>query len=420
MKANILIIDDELTVCKSCQKILGDEYNVSIVLNGREGLERARNEAFDLLVVDLKMPDLDGMEIVRVIKKERPAIPVIIMTGYSTVHSAVEGMRLGAADYIPKPFTPDEMSVAVRKALRQEKNKARTDIGALLINRDAIIEVLTRASEDIDFAAGVSDPGSDALKDYDLSPEEKAALVSVIHPSEEESMLIVSHELRDPLASIASLARAIQKPNIAGDRKKKFLNKIIARAESGLTMVEEYLALSAINAGELKIAPKKVKPYEEVIERTLDDQREAMVEKLMTVDIDVPRELEIVCDPKYMKIVYNNLISNAIKYGTANSEIEIGYSGARNGHHYFNVANVGEWIKEDDRKRIFEKHVTLGKENIGIGLHVSREIVKRHGGNIWVESCYCTRGKCIAKKSIIKKTDDELMPGNSFIFTIRV
>ena len=419
MNANVLVIDDELTVCRSCEKILNENgYSVSISLKGREGLDRARKEDFDLLIVDLKMPDIDGMEVVEVIKRERPDMAVIIMTGYSTVPSAVKGMKLGAADFIPKPFTPDEMSKAVSKALQQRERRTKAEAAGLSINKEAIIEVLKRAAEDKEFTARFSDPGSDALEQYDLSPEEKAALVSVIQPSEEEAMLVVSHELKSPLGAIATLARAIQEPNVAGDSKEKFLSRIVSRAESALGMIEEYLALSKISAGELEIVPKKVNLCDEVIEKVLDDQREAMDEKGMSASVDIPGQLEVICDPGYIRIVYDNLISNATKYGTANTEIQLDYSGVRDGCHYFNVANIGEWIKKSDRKRIFEKYVTLGKRGTGIGLHATMQINKKHGGDNWVEPCYFIEGKCIAEKSIIKAANDRLLVGKNFVFTI--
>jgi len=424
MKANILVIDDELNVRRSCEKILnGDGYNVATAPNGREGLEKARTGNFDLAIVDLKMPDIDGMDVVEAIKAERPGMAVIIMTGYSTVPSAVKGMKLGAADYIPKPFTPDEMSEAVRKALKQREYRAITEEPGLLINKEAIVEVLTRAAEDKDFVAELSDSGADALEDYDLSPEEKAALVSVVQPSDEETIHVVSHELKSPLASIATLARAIQEPDVPGDQKQKFLGRIISRAESGLSMIDEYLTLSAIGAGELEIAPQRVNFYAEVIEKVMDDQKEAMDGRNISASIEIPTDLEVVCDPKYMRVVYNNLISNAVKYGTAETEIYIGYHGLWQGYHYFNVANVGEWIKEDDRKRIFEKYVTLGKRGTGIGLHATIQIVKAHGGDIWVEPCYFFKGVCIPASSVIAGTEaedssDRLIPGNNFVFTI--
>ena len=421
MNANILIIDDELTVCRSCQKILGEDgYSISIALNGHEGLERARKEDFDLAIVDLKMPDIDGMDVVEVIKAERPDTTVIIMTGYSTVSSAVKGMKLGAADYISKPFTPDEMSMAVRKVLQQKEHEAEVENAGLLINRGTIIEVLTRAAEDKEFAAQLSDTGSDMLEEYDLNPEEKAALISVVQPSEEEAMLVVSHELKSPLASIASLAGAIQEPNVPGNTKERFLNRIVFRAKSALGMIDEYLILSKIISGKLETVPEKVNFSKAVIQNALDNQKEAISGKGMSAMVDIPSKLEVTCDPKYIQIVYNNLISNATRYGTAGTEIQLGYSGILNDYHHFNVANVGEWIRGIDRKRIFEKYVTLGKRGTGIGLHATVQIVRKHGGGIWVEPCYFVEGKCISKESIIKKADDEILTGNNFIFTIPV
>jgi len=421
MSANILIIDDELTVCRSCQRVLDEEgHNVSIALNGGEGLEKIEKENFELAIVDLRMPGMDGMDVVEKIKRTRPDVAVIIMTGYSSVSSAVRGMKLGATDYISKPFTPDEMVSAVRKALQERERKAKEGDSGLLINRDAILAVLTRAAGDREFAARFSDSGSDALSEYDLGPEEKAALTSVLHPSDEEAMLVVSHELKSPLATIVSLASAMQEPGVAGIQKDKFLNRIISRAGGALDMIEEYLTLSRICSGEMDMTPTRVNLYEEVIKKSLDNQSEGMAESGISASVNVPDDLEVVCDPGYMQIVYNNLISNAVKYGAKNTEIQLGYSGTWDGCHYFNVANVGEWIKEGDRKRIFEKYVTLGKRGTGIGLYATMQIIKKHGGDIWVEPFYLVEGKCISEKSMIKNANEDILTGNNFIFTIGI
>jgi two-component system NtrC family response regulator len=116
--AKILVIDDEEIVCLSCQRILTEEgYEVHPRLSGPEGLKLLAEEPFDLAIVDLKMPGMDGMEVLQSIKRDYPQIPVIMITGYATVESAVEAMKSGAFDYLPKPFTPDEVAVVVKKAL---------------------------------------------------------------------------------------------------------------------------------------------------------------------------------------------------------------------------------------------------------------------------------------------------------------
>lgn len=156
-RADILVIDDELTVCRSCQRILHEDgCDVSIALGAYEGLERFREKDFDLVIVDLKMPDINGIEVVEAIKTEQPSTEVIIMTGYSTVASAVKGIKLGAADYIPKPFTPDEMSMAVKKALQhQEHNEAKRKGAGPLITKEAIIKEFVREQKKLAKKEGI-------------------------------------------------------------------------------------------------------------------------------------------------------------------------------------------------------------------------------------------------------------------------
>ena len=121
-KANILVIDDELIILESCNRILSEDgYNVQAAQTGTEGLQKLRKEKFDIVLTDLKMPDISGMEVLKRIMRSHPDIVVVMITGYSTVQTAVEAMKLGAYDYIPKPFTPEELEEAVSKALEKRK-----------------------------------------------------------------------------------------------------------------------------------------------------------------------------------------------------------------------------------------------------------------------------------------------------------
>lgn len=118
----VLVVDDEIIVCQSCQRILEKSgYEVTTVLNGKEALEKIKEEIFDIAIVDLKMPGIDGMKVLQRIREEHPEIMVIMITGYSTVETAVKAMKLGAFDYVSKPFTPDELDMIVRNALERKK-----------------------------------------------------------------------------------------------------------------------------------------------------------------------------------------------------------------------------------------------------------------------------------------------------------
>jgi DNA-binding NtrC family response regulator len=117
----ILIIDDEPVVCDGCRMVLTDNnYRVIACRTGMEGLRALRTERFDLLLLDMKLPDTDGMEILRRVRAEQPDLYVIVMTGYSTVANAVEAMKLGAFDYLTKPFTDDQLVFSVGKALENK------------------------------------------------------------------------------------------------------------------------------------------------------------------------------------------------------------------------------------------------------------------------------------------------------------
>lgn len=118
----ILVVDDEPVVCRSCARVLAPEgYAVTTTESGREGAEKGASGEFDVVVVDLKMPDLDGMQVLRNVKEKQPDVEVIVITGYSTVSTAVKAMKDGAIDYLPKPFTPDELSVVVNKAMEKRR-----------------------------------------------------------------------------------------------------------------------------------------------------------------------------------------------------------------------------------------------------------------------------------------------------------
>lgn len=117
-KGRILVVDDEDIVRTSCSRTLSPEgYEVRLAKNGVEGLKMASEEKFDLVLTDLKMPDMDGIEVLRIIKEKWPETAVIIVTGYQTVDTAVKAIKLGAYDYIEKPFTPDALISAVAEAM---------------------------------------------------------------------------------------------------------------------------------------------------------------------------------------------------------------------------------------------------------------------------------------------------------------
>ena len=114
----ILLIDDEINVCTGCKRILEEEgYELDYELTGKDGIEKALKQTYDVIITDLKMPDINGVELIKEVKKKKPDVPIIMITGYASVPTAIETMKLGVVDYIPKPFKPEELVASVQKAV---------------------------------------------------------------------------------------------------------------------------------------------------------------------------------------------------------------------------------------------------------------------------------------------------------------
>ncbi|MEO0124345.1 MAG: response regulator [candidate division WOR-3 bacterium] len=117
-KFKILVVDDEITVCKSIASALEDlDYIVDMALSGEEATFKHNNNHYDLIVADLMMPDITGIELLKRVKTITPDVQFILVTGYPSIKTAVEAIKFGAFDYIPKPFTPDELRSLVNRAL---------------------------------------------------------------------------------------------------------------------------------------------------------------------------------------------------------------------------------------------------------------------------------------------------------------
>jgi DNA-binding response OmpR family regulator len=120
-KTKILVVDDEVKICRNVEKILAkDDYDVSWASSADEALGKMAKESYSLLISDIIMPGMNGLEFLKLVKNQWPLTKVIMFTAYASTDTAVKAMRLGAVDYIPKPFTPDELRLPVELALTGE------------------------------------------------------------------------------------------------------------------------------------------------------------------------------------------------------------------------------------------------------------------------------------------------------------
>jgi DNA-binding NtrC family response regulator len=117
-----LVIDDERSICEACRSVLSKRgHIVDVRMTGQAGLDAILGGGYEITLLDMKLPDLDGMEILRTVQKEKPGEHIVVMTGYSTVQNAVEAMKLGALDYLAKPFDDDQLVLAVERGAEKKR-----------------------------------------------------------------------------------------------------------------------------------------------------------------------------------------------------------------------------------------------------------------------------------------------------------
>ncbi len=139
-KYKILIIDDEKVMIDVLTKLLAEEnYDVDYSMNGREGLEKLDKNRYDLLILDIMLPDINGLEILEEVRTNKNNLPVIMMTAFSSVETAVKAMKMGAREYLTKPFNNDEVLLQIRRAL--EHQKLKDDYDALLAEREERFDI---------------------------------------------------------------------------------------------------------------------------------------------------------------------------------------------------------------------------------------------------------------------------------------
>ena len=346
-KPTILVIDDEESMRDSCSLILlKDGYQVETAEDGSTGLEKIRNLKPDLALVDLKMPGISGFEVLEKIKEIDPNLIPIVITGYATVESAVEAMKKGAYDFLPKPFTPEELRIIINRALERR---------------------------------------SLALEAETLRQEKKLL--------EENFITMVSHQLRSPLVAIQQYFEVIL-AGLVGQVDKKQKEMILRAQErlgSLLQLINDWLDLAQINKGQLvdKFRPVAL---EKILAKQVEFLNPLALEYCVTLELEpVSASALVMGDEQTLEQVFANLISNAIKFNKPAGSVRISLR-EENGFIAVEVKDTGIGIAKEHLPFIFaqfyrvsrsESHKTKGT---GLGLSIAKKIVEAHNGSIEVAS----------------------------------
>ena len=343
-RPRILIIDDEQVVLESCTEILLDQpYEIATATSGTTGLELVEGFRPDLVFVDLKMPGLSGLEVLEAINRDDPTIVTVVITGYATVDSAIEAMKLGAYDFLPKPFTPDQFRlIAARSA---EKRKLVLETIALRREKEMLRE---------NFAA------------------------------------IVSHELKSPLSAVQQnlFVMEHQLSSVVSEDQQRQLERMKSRIGELIDLVDTWLRAVSVDLngirerfGPVVLATPIAKAVENVEPHAIRKDVEVVVEE---------HAGGVIGDEGTLVEALTNIIGNAVKYSYEGGTVTVA---TKNLDHQvrIDISDTGIGISEEDRIHIFDDFyrastVPRHEGGAGLGLAISRRIIEAHRGSVSIDS----------------------------------
>jgi two-component system sensor histidine kinase/response regulator len=344
-KPRILIIDDEKAICDACSRILTeDKYEVEVASDGESGL--AKIDAFhpDIVLVDLKMPGINGIEVLSRIREKDPTVVSVVITGFATIESAVDSMKVGAFDFLPKPFTPGQLRIIARRALD---------------NRMALLEAERLRNE-----------------------KEKMR---------QNFVSMVSHELRTPLVAVIQYLEVIRN-GFAGsisDEQSRIIGRMRLRLTDLLKLIDRWLKLSRLEELKLQEGFQQFS-LQPVIGEAIEMLAQLAGEKKVTVSSDSSVSDAIVNgDREMIKEVIVNLINNGIKYNREGGEVRTALRDSAD-FWVIEISDTGYGIPEGEIPRVGEEFFRVKREGraegTGIGLAIVKKIVDIHEGRFEIKS----------------------------------
>jgi two-component system, NtrC family, sensor kinase len=352
--AHILVIDDEPGIRELLSQELDTEgYKVETASDGEEGVKKIRPGEFQVVLCDLNMPKLGGLQALENIRKQDPDIEVIVMTGFATVETAVAAMKKGAYDFIQKPFRLDELFSLVEKSL--EKSELRRTVLELQATKRKLEQMQAQ-----------------------LIQSEKLAGVGQLAAG-------IAHELNNPLSGVMGFAQLLLEEPGFTPQQRQDLETINTLTQRCRTIIQNLLQFSRRTAP--KSEPLNLSP---LLQTVLNLVEYDFSSSGVTIERDIPASLPFVFgDPSQLQQVFLNLVTNARQAmeGRPQSRLRV-VAGHANQHVFILFEDNGPGIPEAIRGKVFDPFFTTqppGK-GTGLGLSICYGIVQQHQGSLRVES----------------------------------
>jgi len=343
-RQKVLIVDDVARNIQLVANFLKQAgYDINYALSGKAAINHVKNEKFDLILLDIMMPEMDGFEVCQKLKSspDTEEIPVIFLTAKTDIDSLTKAFEVGGLDYITKPF-----------------NKA---------------ELLVRVKTHLDL-------------------QQKKKILKELIATKDKFFSIIAHDLRSPLNQLLGLSEILQK-EIESDRTAEVLklaNLMNKSAKSGRSLLENLLEWSRSQTGSINISPEVLvvsKFAKEVIALNGDNA----LQKSISIKNKINKYITAYADGNMIKTILRNLISNGIKFTQNGGEIILDASVSEHSV-TVTVSDSGIGLAKDDISKLFKIDInpkTIGnssEKGTGLGLILCKEFVEINGGQIWVES----------------------------------
>jgi signal transduction histidine kinase len=351
---SVLVVDDEESVATTIQAILQlDGHEVVAVTTGAEAMRILGQRQFDVVLTDLRLTDVDGIEVLKEVQRTAPESAAIMLTGYASLESAIAALRTGAYDYLMKPSDVEELRATVNRAIERRMLRRR------------LVEL-----EEVD-----------RLKTQFLS--------------------MASHELRTPLTAVSGfiqvarrrLTRASDRPPVdwkeEATRAAETLELAQRQARRLARLVDELLDVSRLQLGRVPMTRTDidlVTSLREVVERL------RLLNTTHTFEFsDQAKSAHVLADRDRIDQVFENLITNAVKYSPGGGTVAVVIRREGDDIHV-SVTDRGIGISPEEIDQVFNLFYRSPDPRaghvggLGLGLYISREIVNRHGGKLWAES----------------------------------
>jgi signal transduction histidine kinase len=345
---SVVVIDDDYAMRLSCEQTLAKVgYRVAVFEDGARGLEAVGELKPGLVVVDLKMPGLTGLDVIARLHEIDPTVIIVVITGYATIGTAIDAMKAGAYDFLPKPFAPDELRLIVGRGFERRR-----------------LQQLSQQCE----------------VDRELQRR--------------RFVTFVSHQLKTPLVAVhqyLDVLRQLGDAPEAGAKRRDWLNRCLVRTDELRCLIDDWLTLAQLEGGSLGRRRVPV-DLREVVSPIVQTYEAVATRDGVTIATELPTEpCTVRGDPTCLGVLIDNLVANAIKYNRPGGRVCVRAARAP-GEIVVEVVDTGIGIPRTALPLLFDEFFRVAQpgsrrvEGTGLGLPICRRIASEHGGVIDVES----------------------------------